>query len=89
MGCDELLQQQDEAHTCFVMTGSEQDGKLCMSFGTGCQFGCIVVGDSFCTHMAKNKGLMYHKVGIAPNFVCKACTVRAVLPCELRRTPQD
>jgi hypothetical protein len=51
--------------TCFAMTGSKQDGKLYMPCGTGCHLGCIVVGEPFCTHMAKNKGLMYHKVGIA------------------------
>jgi len=48
-----------------------------------------VVGEPFRTRLAKDKGLSFPKVTIVPNFVCEACTVRAVLRRELMRTTQD
>ena len=51
--------------------------------GTSYHSRCIKVGFPFRSRRSANQGLTFPKVSIWPNFVCEACTVRAVLKREL------
>lgn len=90
MGCERLLKSDDDRLVCsFATAGFEQNGLLYLPCGTAYHPGCIVVGEPFRTRLAKEKGLSFPKVPIIPNFVCEACTVRAVLKRELMRSKED
>ena len=69
--------------------GFEQDGRKILPCSTSYHLGCIVVREPFQTWLPGNKGLSFPKVAISLNFVCEACTVQAVLGCELMGTPRD
>lgn len=90
MGCDGLLRQDEPYHACcFATNGFDQAGRRFIPCGTGYHLGCITVGEPFRTRLAKDKGLSFPSIEIVPNFICEACTVRAVLGRELRNTPED
>jgi len=90
VGCSGLLPRSEDQHRCiFAMTGFEQEGVTFQPCGTTYHLGCIVVGDPFLTRLPKDKGLSFPKVSIMPNFICEACTVRAMLGRELVRDPKD
>ena len=90
MGCDGLLRQDEARHTCcFATSGFEQGGRHYLPCGTAYHLGCIKVGEPFRTRLANDKGLSFPSIDIVPNFICEACTVRAVLGRELRNTAED
>jgi len=90
VGCSGLLPRSEDQHRCiFAMTGFEQEGVTFQPCGTTYHLGCIVAGDPFRTRLPKDKGLSFPKVSIMPNFICEACTVRAMLGRELVRDPKD
>jgi len=90
VGCNGPLRRDEPHHVCcFAMTGFDQDGKQYLPCGTAYHFGCIAVGEPFRTRLAKEKGLSYPPVDIVPNFICEACTVRAVLGRELTKSSRD
>jgi hypothetical protein len=49
---------------------------------------CLCVGPPFYTRRVQSGGLSFPHVRIWPNFICEACTVRAILDRELTR-PAD
>ena len=51
--------------------------------GTSYHSRCIKAGFPFSSRRSNNQGLSFPKVSIWPNFICEACTVRAVLQREL------
>ena len=52
--------------------------------------GCCRVGAPFTTRLKKDEGLILPEgIAVLNNFICEACTVRAVCKRELGRTPED
>jgi hypothetical protein len=48
--------------------------------------GCFAVGQPFCSRRKDGSGLAFPRIKTWPNFICEACTVRAMLDCELTGT---
>jgi len=90
VGCSGCVVATKGHHQCiFAASGFTQDGVEYVPCGTAYHLGCIVVGEPFRSRLAKDKGLSFPKVSIVPNFICEACTVRAMLSRELVQDSKD
>lgn len=87
MGCHQGLLRSTTQHIClFARDGFTQDGRFFVPCGTTYHIGCIKVGEPFRTRLPAGRGLAYPKVVISPSFICEACTVRAQIGGELRKS---
>lgn len=87
MGCHKGIRRSIAQHRCcFATTGFDQDGVRFLPCGTTYHVGCISVGEPFRTRLPGQRGLSFPKVRIAPSFVCEACTVRAQIGTELKKS---
>ena len=87
VGCRKGIRRADPQHLCrFATTGFELDGCPFVPCGTTYHMGCIRVGEPFRSRLPAGRGLAYPRTRIAPPFICEACTVRAQLGTELRKT---
>jgi hypothetical protein len=87
VGCHQGLLRSKVQHLClFARSGFTQDGRTFVPCGTTYHLGCIKVGEPFRTRLPAGRGLAYPKVAISPSFICEACTVRAQIGGELRKS---
>jgi len=90
VGCSFPITRTEGQHQCrFARTGFDQDGVIFLPCGTTYHPRCIVVGEPFNTRLGAQKGLSFPPVEITPNFICEACTVRAMLGRELIKGSRD
>ena len=86
MGCNNPLGQSNSILECafaakgFSLPTGRTRYKPC---GSRYHAGCVKVGYPFFTRRTNQGGLSFPKVSVWPNFICEACTVRAVLKREL------
>lgn len=92
MGCKLPIRHQDARFACcFYSVGfcfEENTAKAVPCFSSY-HLGCIRLGSPFRTRLQNSDGLSMPSAPDLPNFICEACTVRAVLDRELQDTPQD
>jgi len=87
VGCHQGLLRSTPQHIClFARDGFTQDDRFFVPCGTTYHIGCIRVGEPFRTRLPAGRGLAYPKVAISPSFICEACTVRAQVGGELRKS---
>ena len=90
-GCRLMISR---AHKAVICTFHSQPFSLPQSgsyraCGTAYHVECLRVGLPFTTRLRQQQGLAFPSVDEWPNFVCEACTVRAVLQRELQDSGPD
>jgi hypothetical protein len=89
VGCHKGIRRTDPQHLCrFATTGFTLEGIWFVPCGATYHMGCIRVGEPFRSRLPGGRGLAYPRTRIAPPFICEACTVRAQIGSELRKSEQ-